>query len=271
MKYRLIGADFDGTTADETLTLSDELKQAVKEYSAAGGVFTFATGRAISSILPYARALGLKGDVIAYQGAVVADIATGKIIQTTAIPYTDGAEVAEFLENDGVYFQIYEGDKFVVAQATEESIGYAAFTQMNVKVTKIKLSEYIRAQKLTTVKFVVIISADIKDGYLKRLESAFGNRFLINTSRPTLIEIGPNNVDKGLALLDYGKRLGIGREAVAAIGDSMNDVPMLLAAGLSAAVANATDEAKKAAGIIVPSCKDGGVAYFIRKVLAGEI
>lgn len=46
-----------------------------------------------------------------------------------------------------------------------------------------------------------------------------------------------------------------------------NDIPMLRAAGLAAAVANAHEDTLRAADIVLPSNDDEGVAALIRLVL----
>ena len=75
----LIVSDFDGTLLSTRQTISDNVKNAINEYIAAGGIFAVCTGRMLASILPRVRSLGLKGLVVAYQGAVIADIESGKL------------------------------------------------------------------------------------------------------------------------------------------------------------------------------------------------
>ena len=56
------------------------------------------------------------------------------------------------------------------------------------------------------------------------------------------------SVNKGRTLDYLAKSMGIAREEVMAFGDARNDVAMLEYAGCSVAVANAVEEAKRAAG-----------------------
>ena len=78
-----------------------------------------------------------------------------------------------------------------------------------------------------------------------------------------MIDITPPGVNKGTALLKAAAILGVRQEEVMAIGDSENDLPMLRAAGLGVCMENGVQSAKDAAGAVVPSNNDAGVAYAI--------
>ena len=65
LKYRMIVSDFDGTLGRSEGGISEGNIRAIQQYTENGGVFALCTGRMISSILPYARELGLKGPVTA--------------------------------------------------------------------------------------------------------------------------------------------------------------------------------------------------------------
>ena len=59
----------------------------------------------------------------------------------------------------------------------------------------------------------------------------------------------------------------IGVEAVdmAAVGDSFNDLPMLLSSGLSIAMGDAPDQVKAAADFVAPTVEEDGLALAIRE------
>lgn len=73
-------------------------------------------------------------------------------------------------------------------------------------------------------------------------------------------------MNKGAGLAALAELLGIDVADTIAIGDNTNDLAMIRAAGLGCAVANASDDAKAAAGYV---CADdnntGGVAEVIEK------
>jgi len=61
---------------------------------------------------------------------------------------------------------------------------------------------------------------------------------------------------------------GIPAERVVAIGDDVNDIPMLRSAGLSFAMGNAKDEVKAAADRVTASNDEDGVVKALRGVFA---
>lgn len=60
-------------------------------------------------------------------------------------------------------------------------------------------------------------------------------------------------------------------DEVIAFGDSSNDIEMLKCAGLSIAMATASDDIKNLADIVCPSTKDHGIAKSIEKLLHDDI
>lgn len=263
MKYKMIVSDFDDTLIADDLRYSENTQRAIREYTAVGGRFVIATGRMLNAILPAARALGLKGEVLAYQGAIVGDIESGAVLEQTFIDTDVLIAVLERLEQNGFYIQIYVDETVLVAELTDYSRLYEKFCMCPMRATGMPLSRYVRESGVHTVKIVAMgdpkaISEEIDD-----LNALFGDRVLINTSKPFLLEVVSDRIDKGKAVLRLAERYGIRREETICVGDSANDVPMLRVAGLGAAVANASEVAKSNADVVVPSNNEDGVAYVI--------
>jgi 5-amino-6-(5-phospho-D-ribitylamino)uracil phosphatase len=57
---------------------------------------------------------------------------------------------------------------------------------------------------------------------------------------------------------------------VIAMGDSLNDIAMIRAAGLGVAMGNAQDEVKKAADVITGTNHENGVAQIIQKYILAQ-
>ena len=79
------------------------------------------------------------------------------------------------------------------------------------------------------------------------------------------LEVFSSQASKSLAVLRLKKMLGAGR--VVAFGDNGNDVDMLAAADVGCAVGNASPEAKAAAGQIIGSNTEDGVAEYLRPLM----
>jgi hydroxymethylpyrimidine pyrophosphatase-like HAD family hydrolase len=83
-----------------------------------------------------------------------------------------------------------------------------------------------------------------------------------------LLEISAAGVTKGSALQRLCDGLGIAAAQVVAIGDMVNDLPMLRWAGRAVAVANAHADVLAAAGDVTGANTDEGVAHYLEGLLA---
>lgn len=73
----------------------------------------------------------------------------------------------------------------------------------------------------------------------------------------------PKGVTKGTALDLILNKLEINKTDIAAVGDAQNDVALIKGAGLACAVANAEEDVKAVANVLLPSCDELGVKYLI--------
>ncbi len=94
--------------------------------------------------------------------------------------------------------------------------------------------------------------------------------FELSNSHITNVECNPIGVSKASGLLEVCTMLGIAITDTVAVGDSLNDIPMIRLAGLGVAMGNAQESVKLAAQIVAPNHTDDGVALIIRKYLLEE-
>ncbi len=266
LKYRMVASDFDDTMVDDTQIIDEATKKAVAAYIAKGGRFVLCTGRMISSILPYARELGLHGEVVGYQGTVIADIDSGKFLEEDSVPFETALKLIEFAEERGIYYQYYYKDTFVIEKESDVSREYAKYAIMPPLVTGINTKEYLIANRISPTKLLYIADAEAVRALIKEINARFGDEVLANTSKKFVVELVKKGIDKGVAMKKLGEKYGIPAEETICIGDSLNDLAMLKYAGLSVAVENASDEAKAAADVICPACNAGGVAWVLNNL-----
>ena len=82
------------------------------------------------------------------------------------------------------------------------------------------------------------------------------------------LEFNIATAHKGNALKRFAEHLGLTLDNCMALGDGMNDLSMIQAAGLGVAMANAHPRVLAAADQVTLSNDEDGVAHAIRKVLA---
>ncbi len=77
--------------------------------------------------------------------------------------------------------------------------------------------------------------------------------------------------DKGAALERLARHLGLAPAAIAAVGDDLADLPMLRAAGLAVAVANARPEVRAAAHLVTQAHGGHGAVREVCDLLLGIV
>ena len=270
-QYKLIVSDFDGTLRRSKGGISEGNVAAIKEYASKGGVFALCTGRMMSSILPYAKQLELDGLVVAYQGAQIQEIKSGKILRDIRIGNDGAITVCQFLENFGWHIHVYDGDDFYVNRDDLLKKLYEQVCGTKGIVTPLQISEVVREKKIAPQKIVVMCEPEKRDEIYNIVNKEFGTSYDVTSSSEYLVEVTERGCDKGSALAFLVDFYGIQREECIAIGDNYNDLPMIRYAGLGVAVENGVDALKKEADFLTKSCDDDGVAVVIRKFgLGGE-
>lgn len=95
MKYKFIACDYDDTLLPKSGVISDFTKDTIREYIARGGRFAICTGRMFRSIVKIARAFGLHGEIISYQGSLIKNIDTE---ETLLVNYIDKDLAVDYVE-----------------------------------------------------------------------------------------------------------------------------------------------------------------------------
>lgn len=267
LNYRLIVSDFDGTLITSDGRVLPEVKSAIDEYIANGGIFAVCTGRMLCCILPRVRELGLKGIVVAYQGTVIADIESGKLLKNGGLNYNDASEICEYLEELGQPVNVYCGDTMYTTISKDNVYlqKYESIVGIDAVSINGKISEFVRESKLRYQKVSVLIHKNERNGLYFKLVKKFADRFDITCSAKELVEVSPLTDNKGEALRFLANHYNVPMDKTIAVGDNLNDLSMIKAAGLGVAVENAEQELKEVAGYISVSNNDGAVAQIIKK------
>lgn len=245
INYPLIISDFDGTLLRTDGTISAETKSAIDGYIAAGGTFGICTGRMTGSILPRAKDLGLKGLVASYQGSVITDIESGKLLVDGYIPAEHAAEICRVFEGLKLHTHVYTLDEFFVNMQDEALEMYENVCKVKGNVIANEpLSSFVLKRGFKVRKVLAMVYPEEKKRIFGIVSEALGEKFYVTYSAASLVEITSRQYSKGTAVRFMADYYGVPVERTIAVGDSLNDLPMLEAAGLGIAVKNA-DEALK--------------------------
>ena len=256
INYPLIISDFDGTLLRTDGTISAETKSAIDGYIAAGGTFGICTGRMTGSILPRAKELGLKGLVSSYQGSVITDIESGKLLVDGYIPAENAAEICRVFEGLNLHTHVYTLDEFFVNRQDEALEMYENVCKVKGNVvTDEPLSSFVLKKGFKVRKVLAMVYPEEKKRIFGIVSEALGDKFYVTYSAASLVEITSRQYSKGTAVRFMADYYGVPVEKTIAAGDSLNDLPMLEAAGLGIAVKNG-DGALKDKALAFEDCND---------------
>lgn len=259
-EIRLIALDIDQTLSWKNDVISERNLAAIRAAQEAGVFVTIATGRGFLSSKRILDQIRIDGPTIQYGGAVLANSPSGLPLETFALSSELVTEALETAHSLGLHAHVFIGDTVIAEKDCEFFRYYHERTNLPFQI-----DPDLRQKAFSDVPKVLAYSPEHERAasFGKMIYDALGGRASVLLSSPGFIEINKIGVSKGSALDRMSKRLCIPREEVAAIGDNTLDLSMIEWAGVGVCVENGCEEAKQAADLIVPSCLDDGVAYYI--------
>jgi Cof subfamily protein (haloacid dehalogenase superfamily) len=248
--YRLIATDIDDTILAPDGSLPESNRLALERLHKRGVVVVFSSGRATISIRSVAARIVPPDDdeyLIAYNGARVTTARTDRVMYQRPLTPDSIKLVMGYARSEGLLVQGYRGDDFLVERDDPRSAQYAHETDMKYE----KVPDLVAALPEGSPKLLIIDDPATAPKHQEQLTALARGRFTAIPSKPHYIEILDPGVSKGDALMRLAEHLGIPIAETIAVGDSLNDREMLQAAGLGVAVANARDELKAIADIVL--------------------
>ena len=131
------------------------------------------------------------------------------------------------------------------------------------------LTCFIEETKLRVVKVLAIIDPADGETLRQKLTGLLGEKHYVTFSSPFMLEVTPACNTKGTAVKFLSDYYGVDLSEIAAIGDQLNDLPMLEVAGGKYTVADGDDRLKGFARVM-PRCDEDAVAAAIEEILADK-
>jgi Cof subfamily protein (haloacid dehalogenase superfamily) len=228
-----------------------------------GVPFIVVTGRMFRSVRPYLDQAGITDPVVCYQGALVADPATGDFLRHVPIPLELAREALAAFAAERVHVNCYVGDQLYVADVNEYARRYADF--QSIPVTPVgPLGDWLTEPP---TKLVAVDDPDRIAALAETLRGRFDGRLFVSTSLPIFLELASPEVSKGSGMEFVADRLAFAAERAVAFGDGENDVELLEWAGYGIAVADAHARLKAVADWTCPGPNEAGVAAVLEAYL----
>jgi hydroxymethylpyrimidine pyrophosphatase-like HAD family hydrolase len=261
---RLVASDLDGTLLRPDETVSERTRRAVAAARDAGITVVLVSGRPPRSIGPLAERVGVGGIAICANGAVVWDLDTGTMVDSSPL----AAEVATRLVH--ALRQAIPGALFAVE--LEGGFGREPGWSDGLRPVRPDVLEADALELITgPVTKLLVRHPDLDFAEVAgRARRAVGDDAVVTWAGLRVVEISAAGVTKAYALERLCRRLGIAADQVVAVGDMPNDLPMLDWAGTGVAVANATPEVLEAADEVTAANTEDGVALLLERILASN-
>jgi Cof subfamily protein (haloacid dehalogenase superfamily) len=262
---RLLALDLDDTLLRSDLTISFRTRNAIRKAESQGVTVVLASSRAPAVMEHFSRLLGLNkktGFLIANNGTVIQESNTGNAIFDARIPAAAALMIFDMADAEGFAVQIYDNDIMYISRTNE-------FAEYDQKITGIRqvVVENFRSMVASGCNKMLIPGDPMILKPLAGLLSTYaGNEAAVFAAKPYLLEVLPPAADKGSALALVAERLSVPRDAVLAVGDSMNDEAMLRWAGFPVAMVNGDERIKEIAALVTEKSNDeDGVAEVIER------
>lgn len=273
-KVELVIFDVDGTLVNNNGEIGDRTKRFVKELKKLGVLFSFASGRLHSALIPLADELKIYSPIISLDGSVIKSVAGKHFVYQS------------FLTKNQVTKAIEYSEKFLVniALCHAEAI---YFTEQNAVIPKLVDKFGAPYQEVNSyddykAKTLEIIFAGDNRRVVQFIRDKLSFPFTFGVS-PTFfrsqthegiyyLEVRRSGSSKKKAMQRLIKFLKIKEERTAVLGDWYNDISLFQSKAIKIAVKNSIPELKKAADLVLDKTNnEDGVADFLEILLDAKL
>ena len=272
-KYSLIALDIDGTLLNSKLELTEGNREAVHRAHAAGKHIVLSTGRCMAELKEIMKALPEIRYIVCENGCCVYDAKYEYALHLAPVPAEDIIHILNLVKNEEVALQAFHDNAVYFDQPNGDwtgDYGVGVYKEVfnRTALWDERLFDTFEKRPFQVEKLNLYFrhAAD-----QQRIHKILEPRKLkLADSIGHMLEVVSDQADKGRGLEILCRHIGVPMEETIAVGDSMNDIEILRAAGLSAAMGNACEEAKAAADIVTADCDHDGVARVIEEYLLAE-
>ena len=263
MRFQLVAIDLDGTILKSDNKVSPRVEEAMRSVQAMGIKVTLATGRMFTSARRFAERFGIETPLICYQGAQVRHPVTGAIISETLIPREVALGVIQYCQRNAYHVNAFIGDGVFMAELTPAGEFYLGLSGVEGTVVG-NLAEWLPGDVL---KLVIVTDEPTTVKIIDELTDQFGARLNVTRSYPIFAETISPDASKGRALKSLAAHIGVPIEHVMGIGDNLNDLDLVTAAGFGVAMGNGAAEVKARADYVTDGVENDGVATALEQLI----
>jgi Cof subfamily protein (haloacid dehalogenase superfamily) len=271
-RYRLLALDIDGTLINSREELTAATREAIRRAKQAGIQVVLATGRRYSRSLPYVDHLELDLPLVTASGALIKRALDHQTLYRAEFRSAALRGVLAHLSKAGYDAVLYtdsfaEGFDYYCPRLEVSQVELAEFHRLNPACARVWPQLMNSPPEGVFAGFAMGTKPQMID-LANTLASRWNEDLTIHVLRSPrytgfMCEIAPAGVSKWSGVLHVAEQSGIAREEICAVGDDVNDIPMIEGAGLGVAMGNALDEVKAAADRIAPGHDSDGLVAVV--------
>ncbi len=274
-KFKAILIDIDGTLLSHSSQLTERTISALQKAAKKGMKVILSTGRCVHGTLEPYKQLGIPNPIICFNGLIIFNPEKDQWLKVQLLPEKALVTLKKLARQFADFYFVSTRDAYHTVTVNSEAQDLIVSVVGNVSMVD-DLSEL-------PSEGIVKIQCFCEETKLKKISSLIDSsefskeihqRTFPLQSIPALrdfplsyLDLEPVNKGKAEAVDFVHSHFNIPSSQVIAIGDQVNDIPMLKAAGLGVAMGNANELAKEAANIVIGPNSDEGLACFIEKLL----
>ena len=266
MNPKLLFIDIDGTLFDHAKdAIPESAKKAILSAKSKGHKIFLSTGRPYADIDQEILNLPLDGMIVSC-GAVV--YVENKLIYCTTYPQKELISLIQFMLDHNIGFSLDGIHKNYLSEEAFNCLSGLMFKNnedselSRAMMAKNNCFTFEEMEEEDLKEVVKTKNKESCEKLFKRIpESLVGFMYKNNHLDLYNGEISIKGITKATGLKQIANYLNIPIEDTIAIGDSLNDLDILQAAGLSICMGNGADECKKAADFVTKDISDDGLAY----------
>lgn len=262
-KIKLLALDIDDTLVDSSLIISKKNVEAVRAAYQKGVKILLCTGRGYWASRAIRQTLDISELLVCFGGAIVVNRDDGKVVHASYLDPKDAKFTLNIATSLGLHAQIYQGDTVLFREENEFTRRYTAHLSLPFEV----VPDLLEREYDNVPKVLVYSMPEHEQENVEKLKKLLPTVLHVSSSKPGFIEIGANRATKGQSLQWVAQQWRIKQSEIAALGDNTLDLDMIQWAGCGCCMANGNPIVKQEADMILPSCQEDGVAYFIEKFI----
>ncbi len=261
--------DLDGTLLNDEKNITEKNRKTLEAMREKGHVIVLSTGRALPSAKRQAETLGLMGAgcyIVCYNGGQIYDTERDALIYRQSVPMEVVRSVFDDARDFGISIQTYTATHVVTEQDNEDLHTYVQIQDLPFMVVE----DVTQALEEEPPKILALSYKDPSriQEFRSYIEPRCQGKLDLFLSHAALLELVPPGVNKGNAVRFLCGYLGIPIGHSLAAGDAENDLTMIQAAGIGAAMCNGEAFLKEAADYVTLADNNhDGVAEILEKFI----